>query len=75
MTLVVSCGPVQEAAWRDAERRTVAVMGTINLPTADLVRTIAVLDATERYRSSRPARSPSARQSAMSLKNGSAPLL
>ncbi len=46
MTVIDRFGPAQEAAWRDGETQTVAVMGTINLATADLVRTIAMLDAT-----------------------------
>jgi hypothetical protein len=47
MTLVAGLGAPQESAWREAERETVAVMGTINLATADLVRTIARLDAVD----------------------------
>jgi hypothetical protein len=50
VTLVESFGPAQEAAWREGERQTVAAMGTINLATAALVRTIATLDATEGWR-------------------------
>ena len=50
MRLVESFGPAQEAAWREGERQTIALMGTINLATADLVRTIAVLDAAEGWR-------------------------
>src|SRR5436190_12423096 len=45
VTLVEGIGAAQEAAWRDGERQTVALMGTINLATADLVRTISLLDA------------------------------
>ena len=48
--MVESIGPVQEAAWREGERQTIALMGTINLATADLVGTIGVLDAAEGWR-------------------------
>src|SRR5688572_8523366 len=44
---VVGIGPPQEAAWLEGERRTVALMGTINLATADLVRVIAEVDAAD----------------------------
>jgi hypothetical protein len=45
VTVIDGIGPPQQAAWREGERRTIAVMGTINLATAELVRTIATLDA------------------------------
>jgi hypothetical protein len=44
--LVAGIGAEQEAAWIEGERQTIALMGTINVATADLVRTIAVLDHT-----------------------------
>ena len=44
MTMVVA---PQEQAWREAERETVAVMGTINAAVARLVRTIRMLIDTE----------------------------
>jgi hypothetical protein len=50
VTVVESFGPAQEAAWRECEQRTITAMGTINLATADLVRTIAMLDATGGWR-------------------------
>ena len=44
--MIDSIGPAEEAAWREGERQTTALMGTINLATADLVRTISMLDTT-----------------------------
>lgn len=46
MSLVAGIGPLQEAAWARGEREALALMGTINLATADLVRTIATLHET-----------------------------
>ena len=45
--MIESSGAAQEAAWREGERRTIALMGTINLATAELVREIAALDAAD----------------------------
>ena len=45
MSLVAGIDADTEAAWCDGERRTVALMGTINLATADLVREIVKLEA------------------------------